>query len=81
MALETLRTLLTDQIRTTERMNLVQSRKFREALERAMLSYSNKQTTTAGMIARLLKLAKWVCEVRRMASTLGSRTKKLPYNA
>ena len=38
LALETLRKLLTDQIRSTERTNLVQSRKFREALEDAMVA-------------------------------------------
>ena len=37
LALETLRKLLNDQIRITERTNIVQSRKFREALEDAML--------------------------------------------
>src|SRR5690606_15621788 len=71
LALETLRKLLTDQIRTTERTNLVQSRKFREALERAMLSYTNKPITTAEMVARLLELAKWVREVRQHGHDLG----------
>jgi type I restriction enzyme R subunit len=71
LALETLRKLLTDQIRTTERTNLVQSRKFREALERAMLSYTNKQITTAEMVARLLELARWVREVRQHGHDLG----------
>jgi type I restriction enzyme R subunit len=37
--------------------NLVQSKKFREALEEAMLRYTNKAITTAEMIARLLDLA------------------------
>ena len=37
LALETLRKLLNDQIRITERTNIVQSRKFREALEDAMV--------------------------------------------
>ena len=32
--------------------------KFRQALEQAMLGYTNKQITTAQMIAQLLKLAK-----------------------
>src|SRR5437763_7017342 len=36
LALETLRKLLTDQIRVTERTNIIQSKKFREALEDAM---------------------------------------------
>ncbi|MBN1513059.1 MAG: type I restriction endonuclease subunit R, partial [Phycisphaerae bacterium] len=37
LALEMLRKLLTDQIRITDRTNIVQSRKFREALEDAMV--------------------------------------------
>ena len=40
LALETLRKLLNDQIRINERSNIVQSRKFREALEDAMRSYN-----------------------------------------
>ena len=58
LAHETLRKLLTDQIKISERTNLVQAQKFREALEKAMLGYTNKQTNTAEMIAQLVKLAK-----------------------
>lgn len=71
LALETLRKLLNDQIRITERKNLVQSRKFREALEQAMLRYTNKQITTAEMISQLLELAKWVREVQKHGQDLG----------
>lgn len=71
LALETLRKLLTDQIKLTERKNLVQSRKLREALEQAMLRYTNKQITTAEMIAQLLELAKWVRETKRQGHDLG----------
>ena len=53
LALETLRKLLNDQIRITERTNIVQSRKFREALEDAMRRYTNKAITTAEMISQL----------------------------
>lgn len=62
--------LLLDQIKTSERTNLVQARKFREALDQAMLGYTNKQITTAEMIARLLKLAQWVREARRHGADL-----------
>ena len=65
LALETLRKLLTDQIKISERTNLVQAQKFREALEKAMLGYTNKQISTAQMIAHLLELAKWVREAKR----------------
>jgi len=71
LALETLRKLLTDQIRSTERTNLVQSRKFREALEDAMVRYTNKAITTAEMISRLLDLAKWVRDVQNRGQDLG----------
>src|SRR5581483_3306009 len=42
LALETLRKLLNDQVRVTERKNLVLSKQFREALEDAMIRYTNK---------------------------------------
>jgi type I restriction enzyme R subunit len=71
LALETLRKLLLDQIKISERTNLVQARKFREALEKAMAGYTNKQITTAQMIAQLLELAKWVREAKRHGENLG----------
>ncbi len=71
LALETLRKLLTDQIKISERTNLVQAQKFREALEKAMLGYTNKQITTAEMIAKLLELAKWVRDAKKHGDDLG----------
>jgi type I restriction enzyme R subunit len=71
LALATLRKLLGDQIRVTERSNLVQSRKFREALEDAMLSYTNKAISTAEMISRLIDLAKSLREAQRHGEELG----------
>ncbi len=79
LALETLRTLLTDQIRSTERTNLVQSKKFREALEDAMVRYTNKAITTAEMITRLLDLAKWVREVQTRGQELGLSTEETAF--
>jgi type I restriction enzyme R subunit len=71
LALETLRKLLADQIKLSERSNLVQAQKFREALEKAMLGYTNKQITTAQMVAQLLELAKWVRDAKRHGHDLG----------
>lgn len=71
LALETLRKLLNDQIKSTERTNVVQSKKFREALEDAMLRYTNKAISTAEMIARLLDLARHLREVQRAGEALG----------
>jgi type I restriction enzyme, R subunit len=71
LALETLRKLLSDQIRITERTNLVQSKKLREALEDAMLRYTNKAITTAEMIARLIDLAKHLRDAQHHGQELG----------
>jgi type I restriction enzyme R subunit len=71
LALETLRKLLNDQIRSAERTNLVQSKKFRQALEEALLRYTNKAITTAEMIVRLLDLARWVREAQKHGQELG----------
>lgn len=53
-----LRRLLNDQIRTVQRTNLVQARKFSEQLEEAINKYTNRSLTTAEIIAELVKLAK-----------------------
>ena len=71
LALETLRKLLSDQIKLSERSNLVQAQKFREALEKAMLGYTNKQINTAQMIAQLLELARWVRKAKQHGEELG----------
>ncbi len=71
LALETLRKLLNDQIRITERSNIVQSRKFREALEDAMLRYTNKAISTAEMITRLIDLAKDLRDAQQHGEALG----------
>ena len=71
LALETLRKLLNDQIRITERTNIVQSRKFREALEDAMVQYTNRAITTAEMISQLIDLAKSLRDAQRHGEALG----------
>ena len=71
LALETLRKLLSDQIRSTERTNLVQSKKLREALEDALLRYTNKAISTAEMISRLIDLAKHLRSARSHGQELG----------
>ena len=82
LALETLRKLLNDQIRITERTNIVQSRKFREALEDAMLHYTNKAITTAEMISQLIDLAKSLRDAQRHGEELGlSREETAFYDA
>ena len=71
LALETLRKLLSDQIRITERTNIVRSRRFREALEDAMLRYTNRAITTAEMISQLIDLARSLRDAQRHGEDLG----------
>ena len=79
LALETLRKLLNDQIRITERTNIVQSRRFREALEDAMLRYTNRAITTAEMISRLIDLAKSLRDAQRQGEELGLSNEEIAF--
>lgn len=58
LALETLRKLLNDQIRSRERVNIVQSRSFRESLELVLTRYNNRAISTAQVIVELIGLAR-----------------------
>ena len=60
LALETLKKLLSDQIRTREKVNIVQSRGFRESLENVLVRYSNRAISTAQVIEELIGLAKTI---------------------
>ncbi|TWT95371.1 Type-1 restriction enzyme R protein [Botrimarina colliarenosi] len=71
LALETLKKLLADEIRTTERTNLVRSRQFREALEDAITKYTNRAIDTAEMIAKLIDLAVTIREAKAEGQDLG----------
>ncbi len=62
LALETLRKLLNDQIRSREKVNIVQSRSFRESLEAILTKYNNRAVTTAQVIEELIGLAQTIRE-------------------
>ena len=66
-----LRRLLNDQIRTVQRTNIVQGRKFSEQLEEAIFRYTNRSLTTAEIIAELVKLAKQVRDEANRHEQLG----------
>lgn len=66
-----LRRLLNDQIRTVQRTNLVQGRKFSEQLEEAINKYTNRSLTTAEIIAELVKLAKQMRDDAQRHEQLG----------
>ena len=71
LALETLRKLLNDEIRSRERVNIVQSRDFRTSLEAVLVKYTNRAITTAEVIAELINLARDMREKIAQGEELG----------
>ncbi len=74
-----LRRLLNDQIRTTAKTNLVQSRKFSEQLEEAINRYANRSLSTAEIIAELVQLAKEMREQQQRGSLLGLKDDEVAF--
>lgn len=74
-----LRRLLNDQIRTTAKTNLVQSRKFSEQLEEAINRYTNRSLSTAEIIAELVQLAKEMREQQQRGSLLGLKDDEVAF--
>lgn len=58
LALEALKKLLNDDIRTRSRTNVVQSKAFSERLEQAMARYHTNAITTVEVLQQLIELAK-----------------------
>lgn len=58
IALELLRKILNDEIRTRSKKNLVQSRSLLERLENAVKKYHNKMITAAELLEELVTMAK-----------------------
>jgi type I restriction enzyme R subunit len=67
LAVELLRKLLSDEIKTRARRNVVQARSFAELLEQSVRKYQNRAIETAAVIEELIQLAK---EMRK-ANTRG----------
>lgn len=74
-----LRRLLNDQIRTVQRTNLVQGRKFSEMLDEAVNRYTNRSLTTAEIIAELVKLAKQMRDAQKRHEELGLREDEVAF--
>jgi type I restriction enzyme R subunit len=82
LALELLKKILNDEIRTRSRTNLVKSKKFLEMLETAIKKYQNNLLTTAQIIEELIKIAKEVKESDKEGEKLGLSTSEVDfYNA
>jgi type I restriction enzyme R subunit len=69
--LELLKKLLNDEIKTRQKVNLVQSKRFSEMLDKAMKSYQNNLITSAQIIEEMIRLAKDIKEADRKGEEMG----------
>ena len=70
LAIELLRKLLNDELKSRLRKNLVQSRSFAEMLERTIRAYQNRTLESAEVIAELIKLAGEMREAEKRGEKL-----------
>jgi len=71
LALEVLRKLINDEIKTRSRKNLVQSRSFASMLETTIKRYQNRSIETAQVLTELIELAKEIREAQSRGENLG----------
>lgn len=74
-----LRRLLNDQIRTVQRTNLVQARKFSELLDEVINRYTNRSLTAAEIIVELVKLAKQMRDDQKRHNAMGLREDEVAF--
>jgi type I restriction enzyme R subunit len=79
LALELLKKILGDEIKTRMRKNLIQSRKLSEMLESAIRRYQNNLLTTAQVIEELIKLAKDIREGDKRGQELNLEEDELAF--
>jgi type I restriction enzyme R subunit len=70
LAIELLRKLLNDELKSRMKKNVVQSRSFTELLEKTIRSYQNRTLDSAEVIAELIKLAEEMREAQKRGEKL-----------
>jgi len=71
LALEALNKLLNDEIRSRNRTNVVETKKFSERLEQAIARYHTNAVSTVEVIQELINLAKDIRDARRRGEESG----------
>ena len=79
LAVEVLRKLLTEEIRTRARRNLVESRAFSEMLERSLRKYQSRAIETAAVIEELIQIATEIREAKERGEKLGLSEDELAF--
>ncbi len=79
LALELLKRLLNDEIKTRSQFNLVQGRKFSDMLAEAVKRYQNGLITSAQIIEELINLAKNIREADKRGEQMNLRVDELAF--
>ena len=79
LALELLKRLLNDEIKTRSDFNLVQGKKFSEMLAEAVKRYQNGLITSAQIIEELIQLAKTIREADKRGEQMNLRVDELAF--
>ncbi|MDZ4159686.1 MAG: type I restriction endonuclease subunit R [Anaerolineaceae bacterium] len=79
LAIELLRKLLNDELKTRMRKNLVQSRSFAEMLERTIHAYQNRTLESAEVIAELINLANKIREAQKRGDKMGLSEEEIAF--
>ena len=79
LALETLKKLLNDEIRTMQKRNIVQARSFADMLERTVKRYQNRNIETAQVIEELVNLAKKIRDDKNRGEQLNLTEEELAF--
>lgn len=79
LAVELLKRLLKDKVKTIYSRNLVQSRKFSEMLENTIIKYQNRAIETTQVIMELIELAKEMNEAHKHGEDMGLREDEVAF--
>ena len=79
LAIETLRKLLSDEIKGRSRKNLMKSRQFSEMLEESIRKYQNRSLQAAEVIQELINLAKDMRQAHERGEKLGLSEDELAF--
>ncbi len=79
LALEALKRLLNDEIKTRRKTSLVQARNFSELLEASLKRYTNRAITTVQVIDALIELAKKMKAADKRGEDLGLAVDELAF--
>ena len=79
LAVELLEKLLRDEVKARFKTNLLESRRFSEMLQSAVVQYQNRAITSAQVIEELIALAKEIREAHKRGEVLGLSEDELAF--